>query len=270
MRLAINQATTMKNSFQEDMAAYSKAGFEAVELWLDKVFEFLKKESIQQAKIIIDDNGLKPVGACFHFGVMLSSGQDRTAVIDEFKKKLEVCQALGVPILVVPTDFPEKNVAAEDYNIAVDGFKQAAEIARDYQISLAVEFVKGAKLIGTLDTALQIVRRSEVENAGILLDTFHLYAGASKIEHISNLKENELLLVHINDLCDMPVEIAEDKHRVLPGEGVLPLKQIISAVNSTAYKGYFSVELFNEELWRKDLNEAAGEAFRKTSSFLEI
>ena len=268
MKLAINQATTMPATFEEDVAAYASAGFDAVELWLDKVAKFLEKQPLQEARRLLSDHGLKPVGACFHFGVMLSQGAEREKNLDEFRRKLETCQALGAPVLVVPTDFPEGPVTSSDYARAAEGLAEAAELAAPYHVAVAVEFIKGAKLVGTLKTALELVRKTANRNLGIALDTFHLYAGASKIEHVAELTEDELLLVHINDLVPIPVEIAEDKDRALPGDGTLPLKEILHAVLKTGYDGYYSVELFNEALWQGGADRAARLAFRRTRDLL--
>lgn len=269
MKIAINEATTMPHSFEQDVKSYASAGFTAIELWLDKVQTFLEQNTLDNARDLLADYGLRPVGACFHFGVMLSEAEERVKNLDEFRRKLEICQALGVPVLVVPTDFPERNVTREDYDRAAEGLAEAADIAASHGVALAVEFIKGAKLVGTLRTALELARKTERKNVGILLDTFHLCVGASKLEDIDELKAPELLLVHINDLLPMPKEIAEDRDRTFPGDGVLPVREIMRAVSRIGYTGYFSLELFDESFWRQPCKEAAGLAFEKTAAFME-
>ena len=83
------------------------------------------------------------------------------------------------------------------------------------------------------------------------------------------MKREELLLVHINDLLPVPVEIAEDKDRTIPGEGCLPLRKILCLIAELDYEGYYSLELFNGEIWDAEPEPAAAMAFRKTSAFLE-
>lgn len=269
MKLAINQATTMSASFEEDVVAYSAAGFNAVELWLDKVTTFLENHPLRDARKLLTDHGLKPIGACFHFGVMLSEGVEREKNLEEFRRKLEICQALGVPVLVIPTDFPDRDVGPNDYDRAAEGLAEAAQLAAPYHVALAVEFIKGAKLIGTLGTAMTLVRKTEQRNVGIALDTFHLYAGASKTEQIGELTKEELLLVHLNDLPPMPVEIAEDRDRIFPGQGVLPLEEILRAVSKTGYDGHYSLELFNDALCQGGIGNAARLACQNLRGFLD-
>ena len=56
----------------------------------------------------------------------------------------------------------------------------------------------------------------------------------------------------------------EDKHRVYPGDGVLPLPQILKDLKGTGYKGCVSLELYNPEYWKEDLQKVADTGLRKT------
>jgi 2-keto-myo-inositol isomerase len=200
---------------------------------------------------------------------MLSTGKDRAESLAVMRRKLEFCQALEVPVLVVPTDFPQREVVRADYDRAAEGLAEAADVAAAYDVCLAVEFIKGAKLVATLRTALDLVRKTGKQNVGILLDTFHLWAGASDMRDVSELAAKELLLVHVNDVRPVPPEIAEDKDRVLPGDGIMPVREILQAVARTGYRGFCSVELFDECLWQEAPGEVAQLAFEKTSSLIE-
>ena len=44
---------------------------------------------------------------------------------------------------------------------------------------------------------------------------------------------------------------------MLPGEGVVDLPRIISALEQNGYRGYFSIEMFSANLWRLPAGEAA-------------
>jgi 2-keto-myo-inositol isomerase len=48
-----------------------------------------------------------------------------------------------------------------------------------------------------------------------------------------------------------------DAHRLLPGLGVLPLKEIIEALRQIGYDGVASVEIFRPEYWERDPFELA-------------
>jgi 2-keto-myo-inositol isomerase len=76
-------------------------------------------------------------------------------------------------------------------------------------------------------------------------------------------------VLHINDVEDVPKPDITDGHRLYPGEGVLPLQDILSAVRATGWDGVLSVELFREEYWRQDPLAVAREAKAKTLAVWE-
>ncbi len=64
--------------------------------------------------------------------------------------------------------------------------------------------------------------------------------------------------VHVNDMPDKPADLTHrDSDRVLPGEGVLDLREIIGTLEQGGYDGFFSLEMFDANLWRLPAKEAA-------------
>jgi 2-keto-myo-inositol isomerase len=45
--------------------------------------------------------------------------------------------------------------------------------------------------------------------------------------------------------------------RVLPGEGIIPLPDLIAAIEAGGYTGSFSIEMFNADLWAMTAAQAA-------------
>jgi sugar phosphate isomerase/epimerase len=57
---------------------------------------------------------------------------------------------------------------------------------------------------------------------------------------------------------DTPPDLTHrDFDRVLPGEGVLDLREIIAAIEQNGYDGFFSIEMFSADLWQLPTKEAA-------------
>ena len=55
----------------------------------------------------------------------------------------------------------------------------------------------------------------------------------------------------------------ENPHRIYPGDGVAPMKQIIRYLHSTGFKGALSLELFNKEYWKQDASLVAKTGLEK-------
>ncbi len=238
----INQATTERADFSTAVDAYSKAGFRAVELWLDSVEPFLKRESPGTARHLMADHGIAPVSSCCEEDLFFPSVKDREKKIEGFKRKLHLTAELGARRFVMYSAIFE-DVSLPDYEAALPRLREIGEIAQQFGIRVGIEFIKGAKFLGCLETTAALLRKVAHPNLGVLVDTFHFYAGTSKLEDFQNLRRDEISFVHIDDIPAMPREMLEDKHRVYLGEGVMPLAKILGAL-ARVYHGPLSFEVF--------------------------
>ena len=139
--------------------------------------------------------------------------------------------------------------------------RELASIAERHGVSLALEFI-GQKdcSVQTLDLADEIVQKVNRRNIGLVIDSFHFYIGGSTIKMIDALDSKRLFIFHIDDAEDVPRDQLTDAHRLLPGLGILPLKEIIAALRRIGYDANASVEIFRPEYWERDPLELAREA----------
>ena len=134
--------------------------------------------------------------------------------------------------------------AEDDYKRGVDNVREAADISGKYNVTLAIEFSKFFTFANTLTTALTFVRAANHPHVRPMIDTYHFWIGPSKFEDLELLRDGELIHMHFEDTPREPVrELLEQRHRVLPGEGVAPLERIVEAVRKKKYAGALSVEL---------------------------
>jgi 2-keto-myo-inositol isomerase len=77
---------------------------------------------------------------------------------------------------------------------------------------------------------------------------------------IEALDPKRLFIFHINDAEDLPRQRLTDANRVLPGLGILPLKEIIAAFRKIGFDANASVEIFRPEYWERDPFELARDA----------
>lgn len=238
----INQATTMQADFRAAMDAYHKAGFRAVELWLDSVEPFVQKESAAVARRVMADLGLQPVSSCCEEDLFFPRLKDRESKLEKFRRKLERSAELGARRFVMYSAIFE-DVSPADYAAALPHLGEVGDLGKQFGITVGIEFIKGAKFLGCLPTTAELLREVRNPNLGVLLDTFHFYAGTSKLEDLERVKPGEISFVHIDDVPAKPRELLEDQDRVYLGEGVMPLKRILRAL-APVYQGPLSFEVF--------------------------
>src|SRR5690606_23654844 len=99
---------------------------------------------------------------------------------------------------------------------------------------------------------------------------FHIFRGGSPVDDVELVPVERIAVYHFNDATDeKPREEQVDGDRVLPGDGVLPLAFQLRYLVRNGYSGAVSLELFSEELWRRDPREVAQVGLEKMMALVE-
>lgn len=256
LHVCMHEATSERFDFRTAMEGYAKAGIRYVEPNLLKVREFAQKESVAAAKKLLDDLGLKVASTSNQLGLMEPSEQ-RLKNLEELKWKVEMAQAIGGDRLVTPSAGAGM-YTEEDYKRGVDNMREAGEIAKPFGIALMIEHARTSRFIGSLPTALKVVRETNHPNVKVMMDTYHFWGGISKFEDLELLRDGELHHLHFEDVpADPPREIQGQPHRAFPGEGIAPLRRIIEVLKRKKYAGAVSFETFNPEVQATDPYQVA-------------
>jgi 2-keto-myo-inositol isomerase len=263
MKLALNGATTMRADLATDLHAARAAGFDYLEIWAAKLRAFLKERSTAELKDLFDEAGLEPLSINSIEHITFRDAAAYDSIKRECEELSRIAAAVGCPcIVVVPGRLP--NGGASRQIVIAESIKvlnELCDIAAAHNVSLAFEFLGQTDCsVPTLDLAHEIVREANRKDLGVVIDSFHFYAGNSTFEMIEALDPNLIQIFHINDAEDLPRTQLEDRHRLLPGLGILPLQQMIGAFRKIGYDKVASVEIFRPEYWERDPFELARDA----------
>lgn len=263
MKLSFNGATTMKADLATDIRAASAAGFDYVEIWAAKLRAFLKEHSAADLKKVFAESNIKPLSINSIEHVTFRDAKSYAGIKAECEELSAIAEAIGCPyIVVVPGKLPSHSVSSSDViEESVTVLREMASIGERHNVALAFEFLGQEDCsVQTLTFADEIVTNTNRRNIGLVIDSFHFHAGGSTTKMIEALDHKRLFIFHINDAENLPREKLTDAHRLLPGLGILPLKEIIAALRSIGYDGPASVEIFRPEYWERDPFELAREA----------
>ncbi len=271
MKVALNGATTMKADLATDLSAARLAGFDLLEIWKSKLHDFLRTKSVAELKKLLEESGVSPLSINSIEHISFRNSEDYARIKSECDELSALAAELKCPyIVVVPGRLPRPTpTRAEIIAESVKVLKEMASIAQRHGVALAFEFLGQMDCsVQTLDLAAEIVHETSLENVGLVIDSFHFYAGGSSLETIGRLDPDRLFIFHINDAEDLPREQLQDSHRLLPGLGILPLKEMIEAFRRISYDRVASVEIFRPEYWERDPFELARQAFEATTQVL--
>lgn len=270
MKLALNGATTMKADLETDVRAAAQAGFDCLEIWAEKLREFLASKSTAQLRELFAEHGLKPYSINSIEHITFRDEASHGRLLRECQELCVVAQIVDCPyIVVVPSPLPEGKTESDVIEESARVLDELGRMAEGFNVSLAFEFLGQPRCsVQTLELAEEIVKETARQNVGLVIDSFHFYAGGSTLESIERLDADRLFIFHINDVEDRPREELHDGHRLLPGLGILPLKEIIGALRHIGYDRVTSVEIFRPEYWERDPFELAREAYRAASAVI--
>jgi 2-keto-myo-inositol isomerase len=271
MYLGLNGATTMKADLTTDIRVAGQAAYDVVEIWAAKLDEFLKTGTLDDVARLLAEAGIKAHAINSIERITFRDPAGRAEVRGRCKQLGRYAQAIGCPyIVVVPSPLPEGADFEDVQRESVAVLRELAVITREYDVGLAFEFLGFAWCsVRTLAEAWAIVQEVDRPNVGLVIDTCHFYAGGSTLASIAQIDPAKLWIFHLNDVEDVDKAEITDAHRLLPGEGVIPLQDIIGAVRATGYDGVCSVELFRPEYWEWEPLRLAEEAKRKAEAVLK-
>ena len=252
MKIAFNQATTLKNStLKQDLELCEKHGYDLIEIRLDKLREYLQDNTIEDLKSFFASHRIKPFAFNALEFINFRDEAGYQQIVNDLEFLCHVGQVIDChKVIAVPSfdigDYTKAQIKEETVRV----LNELANIAQPYDVKLALEFVGYPNCsINTFEQAYEIIEEVNRDDVGIVLDCFHFHAMNSNIDDLQDVDPNKIFAFHIDDCEDLPVGALRDHHRVWPGEGAIDLDSILDSLREIGYQEMVSIELFRPEYW---------------------
>jgi 2-keto-myo-inositol isomerase len=242
----LNGATIMSTPTERHIDIARQAGYAGVEVRTERLLgapgELAAAAALAEPGEVWSLNGVR-------LGLLPEGGLDRVTLEADVAPRLEICRALRAAyLLVVPPRAP--GVTSE---AAIGPMREGLAIVRDRAgatgVRVAFEFLGFADCpIGSPALAADVV--ADVPGADLVLDSCHWHASGSA--SLDAFPVDRLAMVHLNDAPDKPPRLVEDADRLLPGQGVIRLGELIAGLRARGYTGPWSLETFNPAYWEAD------------------
>ena len=267
MLLSIHQNTSRAAGYVRSLEGWAKAGIQYVEL-SDRLLEgFLENDTLPAARRVLTDLGLTPVSAAAVLPDIWIPGPARAASLETWRRRCDQFASLGLQ-KIYSASITNRRVDAEDFAATPDCIRETGEIAREYNLTAMIEFIRTSTHLATLTSSLKVIREAAHPNVRPMLDFFHFWSGLSKLQDLDLLQPGELAHAHFQDLLDTPRELIDNDSRLIPGDGIAPVVRIIQKLAEKQYAGALSVELFRAELVQGDPFQVATEIRRKCEAVM--
>lgn len=270
MLIGWNGETMPALPLDKEIEVAATAGYRGVELFIPKLVTYLESHTVTGLAQFLQDNHLAPLTINGIENINFRPPQEFAKVKEECRWLSELAQEIGCPgIVVVPSPQP-KGVTWEQVKVeTVSALRDLADIAAPYGIKLGFEFLAPANCsVRTLAQGWEIVLATGREDVGLVFDTYHFFVGGSSWESLEEFAADRLMIVHINDVEDLPLEQLTDGHRLLPGEGILPLNRMLSRLHARGYDGAYSLEVMRPTYREREPLEYARAGLAATAKVL--
>jgi D-psicose/D-tagatose/L-ribulose 3-epimerase len=164
----------------------------------------------------------------------------RTLGVENNKRAIECCQALGATVLVGPYhsalgEFSGQGPTADEWKWGVESMRQAAGYAADAGVMLGVESLNRFEcyLLNCVADTVRFVREVKHPNCRMMYDTFHANIEEKNIPQAIKASQEYLVHVHISE-----------NDRSTPGQGNVRWAENFDTLKEINYNGWLVVESF--------------------------
>ncbi len=247
-KLSVNQSTTLRWSFEEDVVRYRLSGVDAIGLWLPKLLEYGE----ERAHDWLSEHGLSVSTLSYAGGFTGAFGHELADVLVETRGLIEIAGAVGAESLVVVSGPVNNHITKHATRLVVESLKELADDAAEYGVTLSLmpmrkAFSKDWTFLNTLDEALAVLDRVNHPAVRLAFDVYHLWPEKELLLRLPELV-SRIGVVQVSDAAPNAGRLEYD--RVLPGEGILPVEQILTGLIDAGYRGYVDYQIWSKSLWK--------------------
>ena len=251
-QLSMNEITTYRWSFEEDVAGYAAAEIPAIGVWRRKLADFGEEKGVE----LLAESGLRVSHLQWAGGFTGSDGRSFRESVDDGLEAVRVAADLNAGCLVVFTGGRGGHTHGHARRLFRDALKELGDLAGELHMTLAIEPMHPGcaaewTFLTSLDNVLELLDELDRPNLKVVFDTYHLCYDGSVLERIPQVVSH-IALVQLGDGKTPP---NRDQNRSPLGEGELPLKQCCAALREAGYDGFFDVELIGEEIETSDYGD---------------
>jgi 2-keto-myo-inositol isomerase len=264
--LCFNTATIrgQKLGIVKEVEIAAQVGYRGFEPWVEAIDQYARGGgSLKDLRQRIQDAGLTVESAIAFSEWIVDDDAKRAAGLERAKREMDLVAQIGGKRLAAPPA-GATGPATLDLMKAAERYRALLEAGDAIGVIPQLEhwgFSKNVRLLG--EAALVAIQCGHPK-ACVLADVFHLYKGGSDFGGLRLLRANALQVFHVNDYpADPPREKINDGYRLMPGDGVAPLPQILRDLLAGSGTTVLSLELFSRRYWEQDALAVAKEGLAK-------
>jgi len=248
-RVSINEMTTYHWSFDDDVVNYRRAGIGGIGVWRRKLSDFGDERGAE----LVRDSGMAVSSLSCVGGFTGSHGHTFRESLDDAHAALQLAGDLEANCLVVMTGSRAGHTLKHAQRIVRDALLELGDAAARRGVQIALQPMhrhRGERwtFLTSLDATLELLESCDHPQLGMVFDVFHLWGEVSLRERIRDVAR----WIKIAALCDMHYPARNDDDRCLPGQGIVPVGDIVRILEASGYRGWYEIQVLGEPCWNSD------------------
>ena len=274
-RYCLNTSTIrgQKLSLADEIDLAAKVGYDGIEPWIREIDEHQKNGgSLDDLRKRIADAGLTVESAIGFAQWIVDDDDARKKGLEQMKRDMDLVRQIGGTRIAAPPVGANRGDAPNlDLFAAADRYRTVLEIGEQIGVIPQAEIWGSSKNLSRLGEAVFVAVESGHSKACVLPDVYHIFRGGSDFAGLGLITGAAIHCFHMNDYPGGKDRTEyNDADRVFPGDGVAPLADIMTLLNSTGFAGALSLELFNRSYWERPAEDVAREGLQKMQAAVAL
>lgn len=244
-RLSINEMTTYRWSYEDDIARYADAGVSAIGVWRQKLSDFGEEKGIE----LLAESGLACSCLMWAGGFTGNEGRSFRESVEDAFEAVQLAADLNARCLVVYSGDRGGHTFNHARRLVREAMAEAVTLADQLDVDLAIEpmhpgCADGWTFLTDIQETLNLLDEIGHPRAKIVFDAYHFGYDRRAVELIASAIDR-VGLVQLGDSAAPPRGREQDRRPL--GQGSLPLANIVAALAQAGYDGDFDVELLGQQ-----------------------
>ncbi len=237
--IAINQLSSLKWGFFQDVIRYSASGVQGIGIWRGKLDEF----GLAEAADLLYEMKMKVSSLSWAGGFTGSCGMSHQQAIDDGLEAIEAAATLKAGCLIVCPGGRNGHTDRHSQRLFRDAMSHLIPVARELNVVLALEPMFGVEsrcwsFLRGINESLEALKPFSPEDCGIVLDLFHLGLNRDVARCLPSIVDR-IRLVQIADRS-----VGNNGNRLLPETGDVSLRAWLRLLAHSGYQGPVEAEIF--------------------------
>ncbi|MCO6455766.1 MAG: sugar phosphate isomerase/epimerase [Pirellulaceae bacterium] len=264
-RISVNEVTTFRWSFEEDVQNYAALGIPAIGVWRQKLSDYGEEKGVE----LLQEVGLEVSSLLWAGGFTGSDGRSHAESLADAREAIRLAAALRAGCLIVYSGARGGHTHNHARRLLTGALTQLSPVAAEFGVTLAIEPMHDGcaadwTFLTDLDETLRLLDQIDRPEVKLVFDCYHLGQDPAILDRLVDLRQR-IAIVQLGDARQPP---RGEQDRCPLGGGTIPLAELVEGLREAGYDGFLEVELLGEEFEALDYHEVLSSSKRFVESLI--